>query len=186
MSDVPSTPDVPPQPSDPTGADAAGSRPPSPPDAPVPADAVPDEGSAGAPAAPPAPPPPVVTYGQVPPTLNEVYYKAGVNILLTIVTCGIWFCVYAYRTHGDLKRYKGDGLGEVAGLLLGLFISPVIMFTIPHEIEQMYQREGRESPVSTLWGLWFLLPFIGWIIWFPKVQRALNEFWISKGSQSAA
>jgi hypothetical protein len=50
----------------------------------------------------------------------------------------------------------------------------------------MYQREGRESPVSTLWGLWFLLPFIGWIIWFPKVQRALNEFWTSKGSQSAA
>jgi len=182
MSDVPSTPDVPPQPSDPTGAPT----PPSPPDAPVPADAGPGQVSEGAPAAPPAPPPPVVTYGQVPPTLNEVYYKAGVNILLTIVTCGIWFCVYAYRTHGDLKRYKGDGLGEVAGLLLGLFISPVIMFTIPHEIEQMYQREGRESPVSTLWGLWFLLPFIGWIIWFPKVQRALNEFWISKGSQSAA
>jgi hypothetical protein len=181
MSDDPSTPDVPPLPSDPRDP-AAPADTPSPPAAAVPDDAAP----AAAPAAPPAPPPPVVTYGQVPPTLNEVYYKVGVNILLTIITCGIWFGVYAYRTHGDLKRYKGDGLGELAGLLLGLFISPVVMFTIPHETEQMYQREGRDSPVSTLWGLWFLLPLVGWIIWFVRVQRALNEFWISKGSQSAA
>jgi hypothetical protein len=86
----------------------------------------------------------------------------------------------------ELRPGAADGLGEVPGLLLGLFISPVVMFTIPYETEQMYQREGRQSPVSTLWGLWFLLPFIGWIIWYPKVQRALNEFWISKGSQSAA
>jgi hypothetical protein len=178
MSDAPSSPDVPPPPSDPGE--------PSSPVGPDQADAGPGTGPPSAPAPPPAPPPPVVSYGQVPPTLNEVYYKTGVNILLTIITCGIWFCVYAYRTHGDLKRYKGDGLGEVAGLLLGLFVSPVVMFTIPYEIEQMYQREGRQSPVSTLWGLWFLLPFIGWIIWYPKVQRALNEFWISKGSQSAA
>jgi hypothetical protein len=178
MSDVPSSPDVPPLPSDP--------REPSSPVGPEQADAGPGDAPPPVPAAPPAPPPPVVSYGQVPPTLNEVYYKAGINILLTIITCGIWFCVYAYRTHGDLKRYKGDGLGEVPGLLLGLFISPVVMFTIPYETEQMYQREGRQSPVSTLWGLWFLLPFIGWIIWYPKVQRALNEFWISKGSQSAA
>ena len=178
MSDVPSSPDVPPLPSDP--------REPSSPVGPGQADAGPGDVPPPVPAAPPAPPPPVVSYGQVPPTLNEVYYKTGINILLTIITCGIWFCVYAYRTHGDLKRYKGDGLGEVPGLLLGLFISPVVMFTIPYETEQMYQREGRQSPVSTLWGLWFLLPFIGWIIWYPKVQRALNEFWISKGSQSAA
>jgi Domain of unknown function (DUF4234) len=180
MSDVPPNPDVPPLPSDPRDAPT----PPAPSSPPGPADAVP-----AAPAPPPAPPPPVITYGQVPPTLNEVYYKTGINILLTILTCGIWFCVYAYRTHGDLKRYNGDGLGEVPGLLLGLFISPVVMFTIPNEIEKLYQRDGRESPVKTVWGLWFLLNifiFIGFIVWYPRVQRALNEFWISKGSQPAA
>jgi hypothetical protein len=135
--------------------------------------------------APSAPPPPTITYGQVPPTLNEIFYKAGVNILLTIVTCGIWFGVYAYRTHGDLKRYSGDGLGELAGLLLGIFISPVVMFTIPSEIEKMYQRDGRQSPVSALQGLWFLLPLIGWIVWFIKIQRPLNDFWVSKGTSPA-
>jgi hypothetical protein len=44
-----------------------------------------------------------VTYGQVPGTVNEVYYKTVANVLLTIITCGIWFGVYAYRTHGDLS-----------------------------------------------------------------------------------
>jgi hypothetical protein len=64
------------------------------------------------------------------------------------------------------------------------FISPVVMFTIPSEIEKMYQRDGRESPVSTLWGLWFLLPIIGHVVWYLKVQSALNDFWMSKGSQA--
>ena len=57
------------------------------------------------------------------------------------------------------------------------------MFTIPNEIEKMYQRDGRQSPISTVWGLWFLLPLIGNIIWYVKVQRVLNEFWASKGSR---
>ena len=49
----------------------------------------------------------------------------------------------------------------------------------------MYERDGRESPVSTLWGLWFLLPIIGHFIWYFKVQAALNDFWVSKGTQPA-
>ena len=165
MSDLPPEPDLPTTPSEPVA---------TPPPAAEPAAAMPS-----------APPAPTVTYGQVPRTVNEVYYKTVANVLLTIITCGIWFGVYAYRTNGDLKRYNGDGLGELAGLLLGLFIHPVVMFTIPYEVEKMYQRDGRQSPVSPLWGLWFLLPFIGWIIWYPRVQRALNDFWVSKGAQPA-
>ena len=64
-----------------------------------------------------------------------------------------------------------------------VFVSPVLMFTIPNEIKNMYERDGRESPVSAVWGLWFLLPLIGNIIWYVKVQRPLNEFWLSKGAQ---
>jgi hypothetical protein len=58
------------------------------------------------------------------------------------------------------------------------------MFTIPNEIKNMYTREGRQSPVSALWGLWVLLPLIGNIIWYVKVQPALNDFWRSKGSRA--
>ena len=67
--------------------------------------------------------------------------------------------------------------------MIFLLLSVVLMFTIPNEVKNAYERDGRESPVSAIWGLWFLLPIIGNIIWYVKVQHALNEFWESKGSQ---
>jgi hypothetical protein len=99
-----------------------------------------------------------------------------------IVTIGIWGFFWTYRTNEDLKRYNGDGLGGVLGVVIYLLLSPVLMFTIPNEIKQSYDRDGRQSPVSAIWGLWFLLPIIGNIIWYVKVQNALNDFWRSKGA----
>jgi hypothetical protein len=137
--------------------------------------------------APPAPPPPpgLAPSGIVPGSLDDVFYKPWLNVLLAIVTCGVWTWVWSYRTHGDLKRYKGDGLGEWPAFVIAIFINAVIMFTVPYEIEQMYRRDGRQSPVSTLWGLWFLLPIIGHFIWYFRVQSALNDFWASKGALPA-
>jgi hypothetical protein len=102
-----------------------------------------------------------------------------------IVTLGIWGFFWTYRTSEDLKRYNGDGLGGVLGVVLYLLLSIILMFTIPNEIKNMYQRSGRESPISAVWGLWFLLPIIGNIVWYVKVQRSLNDFWLSAGSRPA-
>ena len=33
--------------------------------------------------------------------------------------------------------------------------------------------------------LWWLLPIIGHIVWFVKVQNALNSYWESKGAPRA-
>ena len=121
----------------------------------------------------------------VPETVGGVYYSPGLVILLTIVTLGIWGAFWTYRNSEDLKKYNGDGLGGVLGVVIYIVFSVVLMFTIPNEIKNMYERDGRQSPVTALWGLWFLLPLIGNIIWYLKVQRALNEFWISKGARSA-
>ena len=119
---------------------------------------------------------------EVPQDLNGVFYNKGLTILLMIVTCGIWGIFWTYRTSEDLKKYNGDGLGGVLGIVIYLLLSVVLMFTIPNEIKNMYDREGRESPVRAIWGLWFLLPIIGHIIWYLKVQDALNDFWRSKGA----
>lgn len=134
-----------------------------------------------------APPPPYggPPRGSVPASLSGVYYNKGLNVLLTIVTCGVWGFVWSYRTFEDLKQYNGDGIGGGIGLLLAVLVSPAVMFLAPYEIEKMYQRDGRQSPVSTLLGLWFLLPIIGNFIWYFKTQDALNEFWLSKGSSPA-
>jgi len=112
-----------------------------------------------------------------------VYYSAGLVILLSIVTFGIWTFLWTYRTSEDLKRYNGDGLGGVIGLVVLFVFSPILMFTIPNEIERMYRQDGRHSPISTVWGLWVLLPIIGLFVWYLKVQRSLNDFWRSKGAQ---
>ncbi len=83
--------------------------------------------------------------------------------------------IWSYRTNEDLQRDNGEGLGGVLAVVIYLLLSPVLMFTIPNEIDKMYQRDGRKSPESALLGLWFLLPLIGEIIWYLKVQRALTS-----------
>lgn len=153
---------------------------------------LPPEQPASAPVPPPPPPAPppapgasatyAVPAGRVPPSIEGVLYQKWPNVLLTIVTCGIWSYIWVYRSTDDLKQYNGDGLGGLVQLLLAIFINPVVWFTIPNEIEKMYQRDGRQSPVSTLWGLWFLLPIIGNFIWYFKMQDSLNDFWRSKGA----
>ena len=121
--------------------------------------------------------------GVVPDRVGGPFYSTGLVILLTIVTLGIWPFLWTYRTNEDLKAYNGDGLGGWLGVILYLFVSPVVMFTIPNEIKNAYERDGRESPVTALWGLWFLLPIIGHIIWYVRVQSALNDFWLAKGAR---
>jgi len=129
-------------------------------------------------------PPPGVRY--VPPSLDEIWYKATPNMLLFFITCGIWGAAWSYRTHADLQKHNGEGIGGAIGLVLGLLASIVIGFTVPMELEKAYNRNGWPSPVKATDGLWLLLPIVGPFIWYPKVQAALNAYWISQGSRPAA
>ena len=123
--------------------------------------------------------------GFEPDRVGGVFYGTGLVILLTILTLGIWGIFWTYRTSEDLRKYNGDGLGGVLGVVIYLLLSVVLMFTIPNEIKNMYERDGRQSPITALWGLWFLLPLIGHIVWYVRVQRALNDFWLNKGARPA-
>jgi len=158
---------------DPAGAPFAG----APYDAPPPGGPAP-AGYQGA-------PPPGAWQGPRPRGPIGEARSVGMTILLTIVTCGIWSILWSYWNHEELKRYRGDGIGGVVALIVAIIFSPIIMFTIPMEIELMYREEGMEPPVTTIWGLWFLLPLIGNIIWYLKCQEALNDFWVAHGAQPA-
>jgi hypothetical protein len=107
--------------------------------------------------------------------------SVGLTILISIVTLGIWTWVWSYMNGEELKNYRRDGLGGVAYLLFTIFISPVTMFLMANEVEQMYREAGEEPKITTLWGLWFLLPLIGNIIWYVRIQNAINEFWQARG-----
>ena len=103
------------------------------------------------------------------------------TVVLFFVTLGIYGIYWAYKTHDEIKKHSGVGVGGVVGLVIWILISIVSLFIIPSEVRQMYEKDGRESPVRGVTGLWNLLLVIGTIIWLVKVQGALNRYWESKG-----
>ncbi len=103
-------------------------------------------------------------------------------LLLTIVTLGIYGLYYYFKTFDEMKEYSGEGVGGVVGLLLSIFCGIVTIFLLPAEVGNLYERDGREKPISGATGFWVLLPLIGSLIWLWKMQGRLNDFWESKGT----
>lgn len=104
----------------------------------------------------------------------------GLGILLFVVTLGFYGWYWSFKTHEEMKRHTGEGLGGVLGLVIWILISPVSAFVIPSEIGTMYRRAGKTPPVTGWTGLW-LFPFgflvVPAVVWFVKVQGSLNRYW---------
>jgi Domain of unknown function (DUF1707)/Domain of unknown function (DUF4234) len=110
----------------------------------------------------------------------------GLQLLLFVVTFGIWGCFYVFQTHEEMKRHTGEGIGGVVALLVAVFFWMASPFLLSHEVGRLYERQGRRKPVSALTGLWFfpgMLLLIGPIIWFVLTNRALNQHWRSLGAR---
>jgi hypothetical protein len=103
-------------------------------------------------------------------------------VLIGLLTVGIYWLYWAYKTGQEIKDYAGEGLGGVLWLVIWLVVSIVMWFVAPSEVGKLYSREGKTPPVTGKTGFWWLLPLIGTIVWFVKVQNALNAFWRSKGA----
>jgi hypothetical protein len=107
----------------------------------------------------------------------------GFGILMFIVTLGFYSWYWVYKTEEEMKLHTGEGLGGVLGLVIWIVLHPVMAFVIPSEIGKMYKKDGQEPPMSGWTGLW-LFPFgyliIPAIVWFVKVQEALNRYWEEK------
>jgi uncharacterized BrkB/YihY/UPF0761 family membrane protein len=110
----------------------------------------------------------------------------GFAILIFIVTLGLYSLYWVFKTQEEVKQHTGDGVGGVLGLVIWILVSPVSWFLIPSEVGKMYQADGREAPFTGWTGLWFLLPIVGGIVWFVKIQRALNRYWQSKAEAAPA
>jgi len=109
----------------------------------------------------------------------------GLSILWAILTLGIYTFIWTYKTQDEIKRYSKNGVGGVLGLVIYILIAPVTFFVVPAEVRYMYEDlDGDHSPVRGIYGLWFLLPIIGHLIWFVQVQGALNRYWQAKGARA--
>ena len=108
----------------------------------------------------------------------------GMTILLFFVTFGIWAFIYYFQTHEEMKRHSGEGLGGVLALVISLFFGIVSPFLLSHEVGQLYERRGRQKPVSAVTALWFfpgILILVGPFIWFVRTNNALNDYWRGLG-----
>jgi hypothetical protein len=103
--------------------------------------------------------------------------STGVAILLCIVTLGFYALYWYYAVHSDLKRQTGNGIGGGIALLLAIFVGIAMPFVTANEVAQTYAAKGQKAPVSAITGLWILLPLLGSLIWFVKVNGAINNLW---------
>jgi hypothetical protein len=108
-------------------------------------------------------------------------------ILISILTLGIYYLYWVYKSHEEIKEHSDQGIGGVLGLVIAILLGFVIPFVLPSEIRKMYERDGRESRVSGWTGLWAtlgILILVGPIVWFVKVQGALNRYWRLKRGEA--
>jgi hypothetical protein len=113
----------------------------------------------------------------------------GFGILIFIITLGFYGWYWAFKTHEEIKQHTGEGLGGVLGLVVWILASFVSAFVIPSEIGKMYKNDGREPPVTGWAGLWLVpgaILVIPAIVWFVKLQGALNRYWTEKSAVAGA
>ena len=130
------------------------------------------------------PPPPATPQSGVPaprPGALKVRQPIAV-ILLSIITVGIYFLYWTYQVFRELKETTNEGIGPVIALVIAFVFSPILLFVLPSEIGNMYERAGLEKPVRGVSGFWGFIPLIGGIIWIVKVQGALNRRWEALGA----
>ena len=113
----------------------------------------------------------------------------GFGILLFIVTLGFYSWYWAFKTHEEIKQHSGEGVGGVIGLVIWILLSIVSAFVIPSEVGKMYRKDGQEPPVIGWTGLWLFpgaILIVPAIVWFVKVQGALNRYWEGKARSGEA
>jgi hypothetical protein len=123
----------------------------------------------------------------VPTATGPLGQKRGVVfvILIGLITFGIYWIWWVYKTQEEMKQHTGEGLGGVLGLVVWVLISAVSAFVIPSEVGNMYARDGREKPITGWTGLWLFpggMLIIPIFVWFVRVQRSLNRYWESKAT----
>jgi hypothetical protein len=107
----------------------------------------------------------------------------GLGILLFVVTLGFYGWYWVFKTQEEVKQHTGQGLGGVLGLVVWILISAVSAFVIPSEVGKMYSKDGRAAPITGWSGLWLFpggILVVPAIVWFVKVQGALNRYWEAK------
>ena len=115
--------------------------------------------------APPPPPPAGVSpyqapgapagYGQAGP-IGQVR-STGICILLYFVTLGIYGLYWYFKTHEEMKRHSGQGIGGGIALILALFVGIVMPYINSSEVGNL-REAPRPGKASQRWDRSLVLP----------------------------
>lgn len=112
-------------------------------------------------------------------------------IVLSIVTFGIYGIVWWYSLHEENKVHGDEGPGGLLAILL--WFIPLVnlvwilmrVFGLGGDIGRVQQKSGMEPTVSAMTAFWNLIPYLGALIWFWKLQSGINKAWIARGHPEA-
>ena len=87
------------------------------------------------------------------PAMKGNRRNIGVSLLLFVITLGIYFPFWLYRTVKDLKNNFGDDIPYTPGKVVGLLFIPIfnifwvfyILFSLPLRIKQIENKYYGES-----------------------------------------
>jgi hypothetical protein len=103
-------------------------------------------------------------------------------ILLSVITLGIYWLVYIFKTSKEIKTYSGVGLGGGLALVLAIFVGFLTPFLLGNDVKAARVQGGMPERVSALTGFWTWVPLVGGFVWAAKIQNALNEYWVAQGA----
>ena len=109
--------------------------------------------------------------------------RNGITVaLLSIITLGIYWLVYVFKTAKEVKVHSGLGLGGPVQLILAIFVGIVTPFLLANDVKTARDAAGMPEKVSALTGFWSWIPIAGLFIYPVKLQNALNEYWVHAGA----
>ena len=122
--------------------------------------------------------------------------SVGAAIVLSIVTLGIYYFIWLYKSFSEIKRWRGQGISGGLAVVLSLVTLGFFgVFLLPSYVGRMYKEAfiargedpltaAQKVPITGWSGFLHLIPWIGSFIWMAKVQSKLNNFW--EGQQYSA
>ena len=94
------------------------------------------------------------TAGGAAPVGGEGFYSLTTHILLLLLTCGIWYYIWIYRTTEYLNRTPGEApRSTTTELLLCMFVPFYLIFWVyksAQRIDKLAAANGVQSDISTL------------------------------------
>lgn len=107
-------------------------------------------------------------------------------ILLSIITCGIYYIIWGFRITKELNGFAGREIVPGWVPVVGIFIAPVEMYFFNSAFEELSSEKG--FAYSSKFVLWLVTLFcfgIGHYIYMGQTQAQMNDLADMQGNSAS-